>query len=165
MIRRWLHRLRHNRRGTTTLEYALLMPLLFGVIFVSIEITFILFADASLESAANNVARAGRIGITDASGNVVRPNCDQLKNMLIANLPGWVHSKDLAFNVTVYHANDTPPSTTSQCNATTSSTGNPGDMAIYTFSVERTGFTGFITWVIGSNPLKISRSILVQNEL
>lgn len=164
MIRHWLQRLRYNRRGATALEYALLMPLLFGVIFVSIEITFILFADASLESAANNVTRAGRIGITDASGNVVRPNCGQLKDMMVANLPGWVHSKDLAFNVTVYHAGDTPPSTTSQCGAN-SNTGNPGDMAIYTFSVERTGFTGFITWVMGSNTLQLSRSILVQNEL
>lgn len=164
MIRRWLHRLRRDRRGATALEYALLMPLLFGVIFVAIEITFILLADASLESAANNVARAGRIGTTDASGNVVRPSCTQLKNMMIANLPGWVHSDDLEFNVTVYHAGDTPPSTTSQCSSTSGS-GGPGDMAIYTFSVERTGFTGFITWVMGDNPIRSSRSILVQNEL
>lgn len=164
MIRRWLQCLRHDRRGATALEYAVLMPLLFGVIFVAIEITFILFADASLESAANNVARAGRIGVTDASGNVVRPTCTQLKNMMVANLPGWVHSQDLAFNVTVYHAGDTPPSTTSQCGST-SSTGNPGDMAIYTFSVERTGFTGFITWVMGNKSIRSSRSILVQNEL
>lgn len=165
MIGQRLRRLWHDRRGATALEYALLLPLLLGVIFVSIEITFILFADASLEAAANNVTRAGRIGITDPSGNVVRPTCVQLKNMMVVNLPGWVHSEDLNFNVTVYHAGDTPPSVTSQCGGTSGS-GNPGDMAIYTFSVERTGFTGFITWVTGGGQfLRTSRSILVQNEL
>lgn len=165
MIRRRLHRLGRDRRGATALEYALLMPLLFGVIFVSIEITFILFADASLESAANNVTRVGRIGITDASGNVTRPTCPQLKDMMVANLPGWVRSSDLEFNVTVYHAGDAPPSTTSQCGAASGS-GSPGDMAIYTFSVARPGITGFIGWVTGgSQLLRSSRSILVQNEL
>jgi hypothetical protein len=84
--------------------------------------------------------------------------------MMVANLPGWVRSSDLEFNVTVYHAGDAPPSTTSQCGSTSGS-GGPGDMAIYTFSVERTGFTGFITWVMGDNPIRSSRSILVQNEL
>ena len=54
----------------------------------------------------------------------------------------------------------------SQCGGA-STTGNPGDMAIYTFGVTRTGFTGFITWVTGgsSHLLRSSRSILVQNEL
>lgn len=162
---RWLERLRADRRGATALEYALLMPLLFSVIFVSVEITFILFADASLESAANKVTRVGRIGIKDASGKLIRPTCPQLQDMLVDKLPGWVHSNDLNFNVTVYHAGDTPPSTSSQCDGN-SSTGAPGDMALYTFGIERPGFTGFITWVTGGgNIVRTERSILVQNEL
>ena len=156
-------RLWRDRRGATALEYALLMPLLFGVIFVSIEITFMLFADASLEAAANHVTRVGRIGIKDNNGKLVRPTCEQLKDILVDDLPGWVHSNALDFNVTVYHPGDARPSTHSQCSG---STGGPGDMAIYTFGLERPGFTGFITWVTGgSRMLRSERAILVQNEL
>lgn len=163
---RWPLRLRDDRRGSTALEYALLMPLLIGVVIVSIEVAFILFADASLESAANKVTRVGRVGIKDASGNLTRPTCTQLKNLLVANLPGWVHSTDLSFNVIVYHAGDTPPTTTNgQCSGG-SGTGAPGDMALYTFSTERPGFTGFITWLTGGSRLwRTERSLLVQNEL
>ncbi|WP_298015397.1 TadE/TadG family type IV pilus assembly protein [uncultured Castellaniella sp.] len=165
MKRPWPRRLRSDRRGATALEYALLMPLLLGVIFVSIEITFILFADATLESAANNVTRVGRIGIKDASGKLIRPTCPQLKDLLVNNLPGWVRSSDLDFNVTVYHADSAPPSTSGQCGSG-SSTGAPGDMALYTFGIERTGFTGFIGWVTGGGRMvRAERSILVQNEL
>ncbi len=163
MKRRWPLRLRSDQHGATALEYALLMPLLFGVIFVSVEITFILFADASLEAAANHVTRIGRIGIKDASGKLSRPTCDQLKDILTADLPRWVHSNTLDFNVTVYHAGDTPPSTKGQCGS--GDTGEPGDMAIYTFGIERAGFTGFLTWVTGGGRMvRSERSILVQNE-
>lgn len=164
MKRRWLRRLRTDRRGATALEYALLMPLLFGVIFVSVEITFILFADASLEAAATHVTRVGRIGVKDASNKLTRPTCEQLKDILIADLPRWVYNDTPDFNVTVYHAGDAPPSTSGQCSG--GNTGAPGDMAIYTFGIERPGFTGFITWVTGGGRmLRTERSILVQNEL
>lgn len=161
----WARSRRVLARGVTALEFALVMPLLFGLIFVSIEVTFILFSDASLESAANKVTRVGRIGIKDASGNLTRPSCEDLKGLLVANLPGWVHSDDLSFNVTVYHAGDTPPSTNSQCGSG-SGTGALGDMAIYTFGTARPGLTGFITWLTGGGSIwRTERSLLVQNEL
>lgn len=162
---RWPLRLRDDQRGATALEYALVVPLLITLVVISIEASLILFGDASLESASNKVTRVGRIGIKDASGNLTRPTCEQLKDLLIANLPGWVHSTDLSFNVTVYHAGDTPPSSGSQCGGG-GATGEPGDMALYTFRTERPGFTGFLTLLTGgSNIWRSERSLLVQNEL
>jgi Flp pilus assembly pilin Flp len=149
-------------RGAAALEYALIMPLLFALIFIAIEFTFILYADAGLEAAASLVTRTGRIGVKDASGTPARPTCAQLRTILTDALPGWVYRGGLTFNVTVYHPGDAPPSSAGDC---AGNAGEAGDMALYTFDMERPGFTGAIAWITGGSPIRTRRSILVHNEL
>ncbi|QTF07489.1 pilus assembly protein [Brenneria izadpanahii] len=71
-LRKGWSRLRRNQRGGSALEYALAAPLLFAVIFVAIEVAFIMLADAHLDVAANRVARMGRLGITGECRQAVR---------------------------------------------------------------------------------------------
>lgn len=156
-------RLRHgpaSQRGATALEYAMVMPLLFSVIFVSIEITFILFADAQLEAAASILTRAGKVGIKDSSGNLVRPSCTDLQNIFQESLSGWVYGNNAAnlhFDARIYGADGT---TSTSC-----SSGAAGDMVLYTIGVDRKGFTGFITLLGRSGTWRSERSLLIQNEL
>src|SRR5690606_23963651 len=48
-------RIRRRERGAAAIEYAIVAPLLFAVLFVAIEVIVILFADSMLEAAANKV--------------------------------------------------------------------------------------------------------------
>jgi Flp pilus assembly protein TadG len=159
MIRRLRHFLA-NQRGATALEYAMVMPLLFSVIFVAVEITFILFADAQLEASANLMTRAGKIGIKDSTGKLVRPSCTDLQNIMQASMSRWVYGNNTAnlhFDARVYHPDG---STSTSC-----SSGAEGDMVLYTISVDRKGFTGFITLLGQGSTWRSSRSLLIQNEL
>lgn len=60
-----LRRLGKAQRGAAAVEYALVAPLLFGVIFVAVETAVMLLADSSLEISANRVARLGKPGVPD----------------------------------------------------------------------------------------------------
>src|SRR5690606_5790932 len=73
LCRSWnrLRRLGVAQRGIAALEYALVAPLLFGVIFVAVETTVMLFADSSLETAASRVTRIGKLGVPEGM------NCEE----------------------------------------------------------------------------------------
>lgn len=168
MIRRMQHWLT-NQRGATALEYAMVMPLLFSVIFVSIEVTFILFADAQLEAAANAMTRYGKIGIKDpATGNLTRPTCDQLMTVLRNSISGWVYNNKAAnlwFTTSIYSATGGPA--TAGCDSRVAGgtgSGAEGDLVLYTINVNRTGFTGFITLLGQGNTWQSQRALLIQNE-
>jgi len=169
MIRRWQHWLT-NQRGATALEYAMVMPLLFSVIFVSVEITFLLFADAQLEAAANIMTRNGKIGIKDpATGKLTRPTCDQLLTILKNSISGWVYSNksaNLWFTTTIYAAGGGSPA--AGCDSRVAGgtgSGAEGDMVLYSINVKRTGFTGFITLLGQGSTWQSQRTLLIQNEL
>lgn len=156
--KRW-SRLRRNQRGVTALEYALAAPLLFAVIFVAIEVAFIMLADAHLDVAANRVARMGRIGISG--------ECQQVVNKVMTDtLSGWISSDSKVYaEAKVY----TPGGDNSFGDAYDDSyepvcdSGGQGSMVIYRLGFDRPGLTGFISW-LGLSRVRFERVVLIQNE-
>ena len=52
-----LRRFRRNRRGTAAVEFALVAPLFFGVLFAIIELALVFFASQILETVTQDTAR------------------------------------------------------------------------------------------------------------
>ncbi|MEN3349019.1 MAG: hypothetical protein V7632_2654 [Bradyrhizobium sp.] len=55
--RNLLHRFRRNRRGSAVVEFALIAPLFFGLLFAIIEVSMIFFASQVLETVTQDSAR------------------------------------------------------------------------------------------------------------
>ncbi|MFE8045761.1 TadE/TadG family type IV pilus assembly protein [Brenneria goodwinii] len=152
-LRQLRSRLRRNQQGVTALEYALAAPLLLAVIFVAIEVAFIMLADAHLDVAANRVARMGRLGITGECQLAV----DKVMN---DTLSGWISRDSAITDAKIYTPggdntfgeNNIPP----VC-------GERGDMVIYRLGFDRPGLTGFISW-LGLSKVRFERVVLIQNE-
>ncbi|MFC3394470.1 TadE/TadG family type IV pilus assembly protein [Brenneria rubrifaciens] len=151
--------LRRNQRGVTALGYALVAPLLFAVVFVALEVAFIMLADAHLDIAANRVARMGRIGI--------QGNCQQaVRGVMNNTLSAWVRNENEMYaDAKIYTPggdndfNDPGDKNYEPvCNA-----GGRGDMVIYRLAFDRPGLTGFIAW-LGYTKMRFERVILIQNE-
>lgn len=153
-----LRRLWRDRRGIAALEFALVAPLAFAVLFVAIEIAVIMLADAHLDIAANRVARMGRLGISGDCDTAVR-------NVMAETLKGWVGSSAIHIDAKVYTpgANNAftdldDASYTQSCDA-----GERGDMVVYRLSFDRAGLTGFIS-LLGGDSIRYQRTVLIQNE-
>ncbi|KAA8999455.1 pilus assembly protein [Affinibrenneria salicis] len=158
-LRRRAIRLRRNQRGVTALEYALVAPLLFAVLFIAIEMAFIMLADAHLDVAANRVARMGRIGITG--------DCRQaVSKVMNKTLAAWISADSVVYAEAKVYApggdnafgdlND--PNYQPACDV-----GDVGNMVIYRLGFDRPGLTGFISW-LGLSRVRFERVILIQNE-
>lgn len=154
-----LRRLRADQGGVTALEYAIIAPLLFGIIFVAIEVTIILFADASLETAAHRVTRIGKLGVPEGM------DCETaVRKELERNLSRWVSSlADLRIDVKLYEpgmpfGDVDDPNYEPVCDA-----GERGDMVVYRMGFDRPGITGFISW-LGIDMMRFERIVLIQNE-
>ncbi|QHO73828.1 pilus assembly protein TadG [Bradyrhizobium sp. CCBAU 051011] len=52
-----LRRFRHNRRGTAAVEFALVAPIFFGVLFAIIELALVFFASQILETVTQDTSR------------------------------------------------------------------------------------------------------------
>lgn len=53
----FLRRFRHNRRGSTAVQFALIAPLFFGLLFAIIEVAMIFFSSQVLETVTQDSAR------------------------------------------------------------------------------------------------------------
>ncbi|PWC17690.1 TadE/TadG family type IV pilus assembly protein [Brenneria corticis] len=150
---------RRDQRGVSALEYALVAPLLFAVVFIAVEVAFIMLADAHLDIAANRVARMGRIGIDGDCRQAVR-------GVMRSTLSTWIGSEsEMYADAKIYtpggdnrfgDLNDEHYQPV--CDA-----GERGDMVIYRLAFDRPGLTGFIAW-LGDDPMRFERVILIQNE-
>lgn len=56
-LKRKLRRFRRSRRGSAAVEFALVAPLFFGMLFAILETGLMFFADQTLETATQDVAR------------------------------------------------------------------------------------------------------------
>ena len=57
-----LRRFRRNRRGSAAVEFALVAPLFFGLLFAIIELSMVFFASQVLETAVQDSARLIQTG-------------------------------------------------------------------------------------------------------
>ncbi|MEC5318909.1 TadE/TadG family type IV pilus assembly protein [Brenneria populi subsp. brevivirga] len=159
-LRKRGRRLRRSQRGVTAMEYALAAPLLFAVIFIAIEVAFIMLADAHLDVAANRVARLGRIGFD------TEKTCDTaVREVMTQTLSGWASAGEIRVDAQVYtpgQSNDFSD-VDDENYKPVCDTGERGDMVIYRLGFDRPGLTGFISW-LGLSRVRFERVILIQNE-
>lgn len=153
--RRLLH-LWRNQRGGAAMEYAIVAPLFFLVLFMSVEITFALLGDATLERAASQITRTGKVGIRGECGNTVY-------NMLNERVSFWADTKNLRADVKVYQPGDDnrfvdDDTYVPECNA-----GDRGDMVLYRLGFDKPAMTGIFA-MFGLNFFRYERIVLIQNE-
>jgi Flp pilus assembly protein TadG len=67
-LRKVLRRFRRSRRGSTAVEFALVAPVFFALLFAILETGIMFFADQVLESVTQNAARTILTGQTQAAG-------------------------------------------------------------------------------------------------
>ena len=73
-----LRRFRHSRRGSAAVEFALVAPVFFALLFAIIETAIIFFAGQVLESVAQNAARIILTGQAQAAGYTQQQFHDQI---------------------------------------------------------------------------------------
>lgn len=155
-----LRGLRHDQRGVTALEYALVAPLFFIALFMSIEVTFMLLADATLDSAANRITRLGKIG--EFQGE----DCHaKVMAQLDDTVSFWADTNNLHADVNVYKPDEDSdfddvddPDYQAQCNA-----GERGDMVVFRLGFDKPGLTG-IMHMMGADFIRYERTVVIFNE-
>ena len=70
-LRKALARFRGNRRGSAAVEFALVAPMFFGLLFAIIETALVFFSGQVLETIAQDSARAILTGQAQAQGGSV----------------------------------------------------------------------------------------------
>ncbi|MBR0821388.1 TadE/TadG family type IV pilus assembly protein [Bradyrhizobium liaoningense] len=82
-LRKALRRFRGNRRGSAAVEFALVAPIFFGLLFAIIETALMFFAGQVLETVTQNSARAILTGQAQAQGGSVAA-CQTAANVVSA---------------------------------------------------------------------------------
>ena len=109
-LRKALARFRGNRRGSAAVEFALVAPMFFGLLFAIIETALVFFSGQVLETIAQDSARAILTGQAQAQGGSVAacqtaPNavtaCDQttFKAFVCSKIPALFDCSKLYVDV------------------------------------------------------------------
>ncbi len=109
-LRKALHRFRGNRRGSAAVEFALVAPMFFALLFAIIETALMFFSSQVLETIAQDSARAILTGQAQAQGGSVAacqsaPNtvaaCDQttFKTFVCSKIPALFDCSKLYVDV------------------------------------------------------------------
>ncbi len=95
MIRRLLKRLRHNQRGSTLIEFAMVAPVLMVVVMGLLDMTYRLYAKAMLEGAVQKAARDSTLesGATASANSVI----DNVVKTAFKTVNGTVTDSDFTF--------------------------------------------------------------------
>ncbi|MFA7439223.1 TadE/TadG family type IV pilus assembly protein [Castellaniella sp.] len=165
VIQRLKH-LRNRQRGATALEFAIVAPLVFVVIFLSLEIAFMLVADATLDQAASRIARHSKVVERDDSFQEQQCH-DMVMGILEDTLSVWSDRRGLYAEAKLYKPgednsfkNKDDPDYRDKivCDL-----GNAGDMVVFRLGFERPGLTGLIS-LMGLRVLQFERTVIIQNE-
>ena len=113
-----LGRLRHDTRGSSVIEYALLGPVLFALIIATIQTALIFIAQQGLESDAQNAARLILTGQSQQAGMTAA----QFKTAACNSLPPFLSCGNLYIDVST--ASSFATATTSAPTITYDSHGN-----------------------------------------
>lgn len=157
--RRRVHELWRHQRGVTALEYALVAPLFFLVLFMSIEVTFMLLADSTLDTAASRITRMGKIGQfqgQDCHEKVMRELTDTLSI--------WADTTNVYADAKIYKpGEDNSFEALDQNYTPVCNTGDRGDMVIFRLGFDKPGLTGLIRY-LGLSVFRFERIVVIQNE-
>ncbi|MFT0533920.1 TadE/TadG family type IV pilus assembly protein [Castellaniella hirudinis] len=133
------------------MEFAIVAPVLFLVLFASLEVGFMMMADAALERTASQVTRHARIDLRGSCTN-------SLKSAIQDGLAGWAKPNSVQVSAQVLYASDPVnfPQTPNSC-------GGPKDMVQYRISFTQPMFIGMLGFM-GIDPFTYQRTVIVQNE-
>lgn len=152
-------RRRHGQRGVTALEFALVAPMVFLVLFFVIEIGIMLMADATLGRVANHIARQGQLNKLSSA------NCTaSVRTLLEEGMRGW--GKDFIVDVKVYSPSESASLDASVFNENytpTCTLGTENSLMVYRIGFQSSGFTGIVKW-LSVDDFKFERTIILQNE-
>jgi Flp pilus assembly protein TadG len=140
--------------GVSTIEFALLAPVMFVILLGSIELGLDMMVDATVQYAAQEASRAGITTTAPADGNT---RGQEAQMIAMQYLQAWANiGAVVAINEVDYG--------TYGSSTTTSGPGGLGDVVSYNVSVTlNNGFTGIPT-LLNVTPLVFQRNYLVQNE-
>ena len=162
MIKRCFRRLKGEEEGAAIVEYAILLPLFFLLIFGIIEMATIFWIESTLEQALQKVTRFTRTGDT-VSGQTRLATARGLIDEYTFDT-GVIDPSQVVLTVKPYASFSAIPDDLPTDG--TVSFGNPGQPVVYTLSYEWTLFTGFIANAMGLSDGKITlrASEIVINE-
>ena len=109
-LRSALRRFRGNRRGSAAVEFALVAPMFFGLLFAIIETALMFFASQVLETVTQNSARVVLTGqaqsgsVTACAVNSVSTPCTQatFKTYVCSQIPALFDCNSLVVDVKSY---------------------------------------------------------------
>jgi Flp pilus assembly protein TadG len=172
-LRKLWRRFRRNRRGSTAVEFALIAPVFFGLLFAILESGLYFFADQTLESVAQNSARMILTGqaqstVVDATTFKAKYICPagSLASVLFncANVYIDVQSYPAFSNITI---NSQIDANNNFVIPTNYSPGNPGDIVVvrlfYQWQLYVTGF-GFNISNLSGNQKLLAATVAFKNE-
>jgi Flp pilus assembly protein TadG len=99
-VRNILHRFRRNRRGSAAVEFALVAPVFFALLFAIIETAIVFFAGQVLESVAQDAARMILTGQAQTSGYTAT----QYKTYVCSRIPALFTCANVYVDVQSYAA-------------------------------------------------------------
>jgi Flp pilus assembly protein TadG len=132
-VRNILRRFRRNRRGSAAVEFALVAPVFFALLFAIIETAFMFFASQVLETIAQNSARMVLTGQVQAAA-YTQP---QFKTYVCGQIPALFDCNGIYVDVRSYGSSFTGVTINSQIDANANfinnmqySPGGPGDVVV-----------------------------------
>lgn len=150
-----------NQKGSTAVEFALVAPILFAVLFVAIELIVMMFADATLEATANRVTRIGKIGVPE------HMDCTTaVRSEVERSLAPWARGGRIYLDVQIYEpgADENWFQDIDEegyepiCDA-----GDRGEIVMYRMGFEQPRLTGILSW-LGIDLVRLERFVMIQNE-
>ena len=179
-------RLRRCKRGTISLEFALLAPTLFAIVLGILEIGMIVFANALLEGGLRDASRYGITGLEPSEGarethivNIINEHGSGLLDIDTGDVTMLVYpdfdSIGESEPFTDQNANDSyddgEPYTDLNCNDQWDAdlglpgAGAGGEVVLYTVQEDWELLTSFMTEAIGMDgQITLTASVAVRNE-
>lgn len=181
-------RLLHNKDGSTLVEFALIAPVFFLLIFGALEFSIIMFTKSAMEGATNLTARLGKTGYTEEGAT----REEMLVALLVERSSGVLDPEKIDVETLVYESFDqidAPEPITNDINGNgrydagdtfqdingngqwdddlgSAGLGGPGDIVVYTINYPWHIKTPVMSHLIGNDEgnFPISASVVVRNE-
>lgn len=156
-----------NQTGVTAIEFAIVAPLIFIVIFLSLEVAVMLIADSTLDRAASRVVRQAKVLEIDETGFKGNDCHEWVMDIMEDTLSIWADGRNLHADAKIYKPgednsfkdiNDPDYKDKIVCDM-----GNAGDMVVFRLGFDRPGITGLIS-LMGLDFFRFERTVIVQNE-
>ncbi|VXC72586.1 conserved hypothetical protein [Burkholderia sp. 8Y] len=142
--------------GLSTIEFAIIGPLSFILVLMTMELALDMCVDATVQIAAQQASRTGLTTVNPTTGT----RSDQAKAIINTILGGWTNiGATIAIDTVSYGAYGAIGTSSS----TDGSLGGFGDVVSYNITLTMPPFTG-IPKLVGINQLVFQRNYIVQNE-